>query len=77
MPLIFGTGFQPIVRWFDEQGRAPVRDNRGVQGKLRTPLQAGNREHPQKSFPAFAPLRAVRLTMAEPHCGQLGSTSDF
>jgi hypothetical protein len=41
----------------------------------RTPLQVGNFEQPQNSPPALPPLRAVRLTMLEPHCGQGGCTA--
>lgn len=40
------------------------------------PRHDGNCEQPQNDDPAFAPLRAVRFTIAALHRGQVGTASD-
>ena len=43
----------------------------------RTRRHFGNVEHPQNSFPALLPLRAMRLTMPALHSGQLVAATAF
>jgi predicted RNA binding protein YcfA (HicA-like mRNA interferase family) len=51
-----------------------LRPPSSARQSFRVPRQRGNPGQPQNSDPAFAPRRAVRLTIAALHDGQCGAT---